>query len=195
MKYYMTLSAFALTLVLVGAGCSTTTNVDVSTDTSSDTDATMEDDMKEKDTMGEESEEQVEEKENTETEENSEQKKEEDTTVSVDVELKADTQQDKGAAMEEQATDAVAFSLTGNNFSFSQKELRVKKGQTVTVNFESESGFHDFVVDEFNAATAKVQTGSKTSVTFVADKAGTFEYYCSVGSHRANGMVGKLIVE
>jgi len=32
-------------------------------------------------------------------------------------------------------------------------------------------------------------------VTFVADKAGEYEFYCSVGQHRANGMVGKLIVK
>jgi len=40
-----------------------------------------------------------------------------------------------------------------------------------------------------------VTPGTPTSVTFVADKTGTFEYYCSVGNHRAQGMVGKLIVE
>ncbi|HEY5714693.1 MAG TPA: plastocyanin/azurin family copper-binding protein [Candidatus Gracilibacteria bacterium] len=48
---------------------------------------------------------------------------------------------------------------------------------------------------EFDAATEKVNTDGETSVTFVADKKGTFEFYCSVGSHRTNGMVGTLIVE
>jgi len=87
------------------------------------------------------------------------------------------------------------FSLTGKMFAFSQAEIRVKKGDTVTINFESTAGLHDWVVDTFNARTQQVQPGTKTSVTFVADKTGTFEYYCSVGSHRANGMAGKLIVE
>jgi len=32
-------------------------------------------------------------------------------------------------------------------------------------------------------------------VEFTADTPGEFEYYCSVGQHRANGQVGKLIVE
>jgi plastocyanin len=90
---------------------------------------------------------------------------------------------------------AVVVDLTGHNFAFDQKEIRVKQGDTVVVNFTSTDGFHDFKVDEFNAATARVSTGQTSSVTFVADKAGTFEYYCSVGSHRAMGMVGKLIVE
>lgn len=89
-----------------------------------------------------------------------------------------------------------AFVITGNSFAFSQKEMRVKKGSLVTVTFTSTGGFHDWVVDEFNAATKQVKDGEgSTTVTFKADKTGTFEYYCSVGSHRAMGMVGNLIVE
>jgi nitrite reductase (NO-forming) len=40
-----------------------------------------------------------------------------------------------------------------------------------------------------------VNGGETTSVEFVADKTGTFEYYCSVGAHRAMGMTGSLVVE
>ncbi len=87
------------------------------------------------------------------------------------------------------------FTITGKKFAFNLTELRVKKGDTMTINFESVDGLHDWVVDEFSARTAQVSTGGKTSVTFVADKVGTFEYYCSVMKHRAMGMVGKLIVE
>jgi plastocyanin len=87
------------------------------------------------------------------------------------------------------------FEVRGSNYAFDQKEIRVKKGDTVTINFESTGGLHDWVLDEFGAATEKVQEGGKSSVTFVADKTGSFEYYCSVGSHRLHGMVGKLIVE
>ena len=90
---------------------------------------------------------------------------------------------------------AKVFNLTGENFAFSTKEIRVQEGDTVIINFESTGGFHDWVIDEFGAATEKVREGEKTTVTFVADKAGTYEYYCSVGEHRAAGMVGKLIVE
>lgn len=97
--------------------------------------------------------------------------------------------------LEQADIEGVQFSLSGKNFAFSEKELRVKKGDTVTVTFTSESGFHDWVIDEFQAATEQVKAGGTTAVTFVADKAGTFEYYCSVGSHRQLGMVGKLIVE
>ena len=91
--------------------------------------------------------------------------------------------------------NAKVFTVSGTNFEFDVKEIRVQKGDTVTINFESADGFHDWVLDEFEAATDQVQPGTPTSVTFVAETAGTYEYYCSVGQHRANGMVGTLIVE
>jgi plastocyanin len=91
--------------------------------------------------------------------------------------------------------DAKVFAIKGVNYGFDVKEIRVKKGDTVTIQFESTDGFHDWKIDEFNAATDRVQPGTPTSVTFVADESGTFEYYCSVGQHRHHGMVGTLIVE
>ena len=91
------------------------------------------------------------------------------------------------------------FMVTGENYKFMMDgieapELKVNVGDRVKIKFTSTEGFHDWVVDEFSAATEKVREGESTSVEFIADKAGTFEYYCSVGSHRANGMFGNLIV-
>lgn len=87
------------------------------------------------------------------------------------------------------------FNLDSFNFGYSMEEITVTEGDTVTINLTSSDGFHDWVVDEFGAATEKIREGGNTSVTFVADAAGTYEFYCSVGNHRAQGMVGTLIVE
>jgi len=87
------------------------------------------------------------------------------------------------------------FTISGKPFEFSQKEITVNRGDTVKINFRSENGMHDFVVDEFGAKTDTLQTGQSDTITFVADKTGTFEYYCSVGNHRAMGMKGNLIVK
>jgi len=94
----------------------------------------------------------------------------------------------------------VVFSLTGENFKFvmdgvDNPTLTVNQGDVVKIEFQSTSGFHDWMLDEFGAATDQVNAPDSTSVTFVADKAGTFEYYCSVGQHRAMGMWGNLIVQ
>lgn len=104
------------------------------------------------------------------------------------------------AAAEETGDDAMAakakeFIVEGNNFSFDVKEIKVKKGDTVKIVFNNKEGFHDWVLDEFDAKTKQIKEGESETIEFVADKAGTYEYYCSVGKHRANGMVGKLIVE
>ena len=93
------------------------------------------------------------------------------------------------------ATNAKKFTVKGLNFSFDVKEIKVKKGDTVQIVFKNTEGMHDWRVDEFSAATKKIKQGEEDTITFVADKAGTFEYYCSVGQHRAMGMKGKLIVE
>lgn len=93
------------------------------------------------------------------------------------------------------SSEIKTFELTGRNFAFSQKEIRVNQGDTVRIVFSSTQGFHDWVIDEFNAATKRVNPNTTTEVTFTADKTGTFEYYCSVSNHRQQGMVGTLIVE
>ncbi len=87
------------------------------------------------------------------------------------------------------------FDISAKPFEFSVKEIRVKKGDKVRINLTVTQGMHDWVVDEFNAKTDIIQTGKSASVEFTADKTGTFEYYCSVPTHRQQGMVGKLIVE
>lgn len=106
---------------------------------------------------------------------------------------------EEGAESDEQTEPAdnevKIFNVTGKNFSFSLDEIRVNKGDTVKIVFTSTSGLHDWTVDEFNAATKQVTAGNTTEVEFVASEIGIFEYYCSVGSHRALGMVGNLIVE
>ena len=104
-------------------------------------------------------------------------------------EASPETETDAGA-------DAVKeFTLDSFNFGYSETEIRVQEGDTVTINLTNSDGFHDWVVDEFDAATDKIRAGETTSVTFVADAAGTYEYYCSVGNHRQQGMVGTLVVE
>lgn len=86
------------------------------------------------------------------------------------------------------------FTVTGQNFSFTPSTLAVKKGDTVKITFKNVDGFHDFKIDEFAVATQRIGTGQEENVEFVADKTGTFEYYCSVANHRAMGMKGTLTV-
>lgn len=91
--------------------------------------------------------------------------------------------------------DVKEFFVTGNNYTFVPPQIVVKKGDTVKINFKDGGGFHDLKIDEFGVATKKLKNGESDTVTFIADKAGSFEYYCSIGNHRAMGMKGVLIVK
>ena len=95
---------------------------------------------------------------------------------------------------------AKTFKISGENFKFfmdgkENPDLTVNQGDNVRIEFTSGQGFHDFVIDELNARTERVNDDSSTSVEFIADKKGTFEYYCSVGTHRQIGMKGKFIIQ
>lgn len=87
------------------------------------------------------------------------------------------------------------ITVTGQNFSFLPATITVQKGDRVRIIFKNSGGFHDFKIDEFNVATKQIRDGAEETIEFTADKIGSFEYYCSVGNHRAMGMKGTLIVE
>lgn len=86
------------------------------------------------------------------------------------------------------------FTITSKGLSFDPKQIEVNKGDTVKITYVNTIGNHDFVIDEFNVSTKQLPAGESETITFVADKTGTFEYYCSVGTHRQQGMWGTLTV-
>jgi plastocyanin len=88
-----------------------------------------------------------------------------------------------------------AFTVNSNNFKFAPTTIKVKKGDTVRITLNNTGGIHDLVIDEFDVRTKQLPNAGTDTVEFVADKVGTFEYYCSVGNHRQMGMVGTLTVE
>jgi plastocyanin len=92
------------------------------------------------------------------------------------------------------ASNVKTFDISAGNYFFTPKTISVNKGDTVQLVVTNSGGFHDLKIDEFNVATPRMNTGDTQTVTFVADKTGTFQYYCSVGDHRAMGMWGTITV-
>lgn len=87
--------------------------------------------------------------------------------------------------------------LATKNFAFSQKELRVKAGETVALrltNGDAESHYLD--IDELGV-DAPILPGKTGLAVFKPTKAGTYTFYCRPHSNKATGegMIGKLIVE
>lgn len=92
------------------------------------------------------------------------------------------------------SSNTASLVVTGNNFSFTPSTLTAKKGDTIKLTFKNTAGFHDLVIPELNANTRQIGAGEEQTVTFIASKTGSFEYYCSVSDHRAKGMTGTLII-
>lgn len=85
--------------------------------------------------------------------------------------------------------------VEGGSFYYKPNEIRVRKGQPVRIVLNSVDAMHDFVIDELDVKTEVIKSGESTEVELTPNEVGDFEFYCSVGQHRANGMIGKLIVE
>ncbi len=87
--------------------------------------------------------------------------------------------------------DAKTITIQATNFAFDQPEIRLKKGETVTIELVNKQGLHGIKIDGFDQ---EIKAGS--AVTYIADETGEFPYACSImcGSGHAE-MVGKIIVE
>lgn len=93
------------------------------------------------------------------------------------------------------ATNVKTINIEAGSFYFKPNKITVKKGDAVKIVFKAVDMMHNFYLDEFNVKGPTVKAGNTNTVQFTADKAGSFEFYCNVGTHRANGQVGTLIVE
>lgn len=91
--------------------------------------------------------------------------------------------------------DEQVITMDAGSFYYSVKEIKATQGQKIKIVMTSKDMMHDFNIDELKVKSGITQSGDTTTVEFVADQVGTFEYYCSVGQHRQNGQVGQLIVE
>lgn len=74
--------------------------------------------------------------------------------------------------------------------------LMVHEGETVQINLiNGEGAEHDVVIDAYAARSERVlRAGASTTLAFLADRVGEFDYFCSVPGHRDAGMAGRLQV-
>ncbi len=86
------------------------------------------------------------------------------------------------------------ITVTSTGMAFNQKTMSVKKGDRVRVTYQNGGGTHDLRIAGYDVGTKVISGGQSETFEFVADEAGDFQYYCSVGNHRAMGMWGTLTV-
>lgn len=60
--------------------------------------------------------------------------------------------------------------------------IHLTKGQLATIHFmnEDKTSNHNINVDEFNVHSKDLGYFQSESITFIADKAGTFRYHCTI---------------
>ena len=88
--------------------------------------------------------------------------------------------------------------VDAENFSYDPDVIRADPGEWVQIVLNNIGGFHDIVFELDDGRveqTERIMEGETEELLFRApDVDGVFPYYCSVGSHRLNGMEGVFIV-
>jgi len=104
------------------------------------------------------------------------------------------TSEDAGDSEEEVQT--VEISGFADN-TYSMDEVNVEEGQTVEFIYTHEAGQHDLALEnsegeEVASTDVLTEEGESDSFTYTFDDEDDYEFYCSVGSHRAQGMEGQI---
>ncbi|EPY04182.1 cytochrome c oxidase subunit II [Paenibacillus alvei TS-15] len=96
----------------------------------------------------------------------------------------------EGTATSSEGTGTVTIKAT--NYKFEPGTIKVKKGDKVKLTLSNKQGLHGLKLEDYNV---ELQEDGATA-EFTADKAGTFEFHCSImcGSGH-DGMKGELVVE
>lgn len=85
--------------------------------------------------------------------------------------------------------------VSARQWAFSPETIRVKVGDTVTLRISSEDVTHGFVLSPF-VTTRTLAPGQTTEVTFEANQAGSFRFFCTNFCGEGHtGMDGTFVVE
>ncbi len=103
--------------------------------------------------------------------------------------------EDAPAAQETAEPQTRVVNVQATRFEFTPSSITVNQGDTVVINFTSAEVTHGLQLSEYGVNLI-APVGETVSTQFVADKAGTFTYRCSVfcGSGHAT-MQGTLLVQ
>ena len=87
-----------------------------------------------------------------------------------------------------------SFRIEASQFAYSPSELNVNPGDRVTIDLVSTDVVHGLYVDGYGASV-EADPGQTATLTFVADRPGSFRFRCSVTCGALHPfMIGKLTV-
>ena len=86
------------------------------------------------------------------------------------------------------------FKIDARQFAYSPSELRVNRGDTVTIQLVSTDVVHGLYVDGYDISV-EADPGQIATLTFTADKPGSFRFRCNVTCGAMHPfMIGKLTI-
>jgi cytochrome c oxidase subunit 2 len=93
--------------------------------------------------------------------------------------------------------EEVVIDVTTQQFQFTPNEITVNKGDHVLLRITSLDVTHGIQLEEFNIYNVETPAGETTEVSFVANKVGTFYFYCTVfcGTGHPNHLGTLKVVE
>ena len=92
------------------------------------------------------------------------------------------------------AAEGIRIELTARKFEFGSAEIRVKRGQPVTLVLRAEDFAHGFSIPDFNVRSDFIP-GKSVELTFTPDRAGNFVFLCdNFCGEEHDFMTGTLIV-
>lgn len=92
------------------------------------------------------------------------------------------------------APQARTFRIDARQYAYSPSELKVNAGDTVILQLVSNDVVHGLYVDGYDISV-EADPGQSATLTFVADKPGSFRFRCNVTCGAMHPfMIGKLTV-
>ena len=86
------------------------------------------------------------------------------------------------------------FRIEARQFAYSPEELKVNRGDTVTIQLVSTDVVHGLYIDGYGVSI-EADPGQTTAITFVADKPGSFRFRCNITCGAMHPfMIGKITV-
>jgi heme/copper-type cytochrome/quinol oxidase subunit 2 len=86
------------------------------------------------------------------------------------------------------------FRIEAHQFAYSPGELKVHRGDTVTLQLVSTDVVHGLYIDGYDLSV-EADPGQTSTITFVADRPGSFRFRCNVTCGAMHPfMIGKLSV-
>jgi len=86
------------------------------------------------------------------------------------------------------------FRIEARQFAYSPSELKVNPGDTVTIQLVSTDVVHGLYIDGYGISV-EADPGQTTTVSFVADKPGSFRFRCNITCGAMHPfMIGKFTV-